>query len=80
MNFDVEVLDISTTPPPEPNLFAEIDSNDDKKLTKEEVEAFFQEKKGTGMPDGLWESEDKDNDGFISWEEFGGPKGGSDEL
>lgn len=27
------------------------------------------------MPDELWESEDKDKDNFISWEEFSGPKG-----
>jgi hypothetical protein len=27
------------------------------------------------LPEGLWENEDKDQDGFVSWEEFGGPKG-----
>ena len=35
------------------------------------------------LPDGLWEQEDKDSDGVITWEEFGGPKGsapGSEEL
>lgn len=39
---------------------------------------------GGTMPDGLWEDEDKDKDGFVSWEEFTGPKGSSppdhDEL
>jgi len=24
---------------------------------------------------GLWEREDKDSDGFLSWDEFSGPKG-----
>ena len=35
------------------------------------------------LPEGLMESEDKDSDGFVSWEEFSGPKGdgpGGDEL
>ena len=35
------------------------------------------------VPPELWENEDKDGDGFISWEEFSGPKGANplgDEL
>ena len=31
------------------------------------------------MPDGLWDNEDKDKDGVISWDEFTGPKGSSAE-
>lgn len=77
LNFDVEVVDISTTPPPEPNFFKEIDTDENGKISKEEVEAFFQKNHGTSMPDGLWENEDKDGDGHISWEEFGGSKGDS---
>jgi len=83
LNFDVEVVDVSNKAPPGPNIFKEIDTDEDGKLTKEEVEAFFQEKKKTSTPDGLWESEDKDGNGYISWEEFGGSKGdkpGGDEL
>ena len=83
LHFDVEVVDISEDPPPALNLFAEIDTDEDGKITKEEVEKFFQEKHGAGIPDGLWENEDKDADGFISWEEFGGEKGenpAGDEL
>mmetsp|Transcript_3379 Transcript_3379/g.9410 ORF Transcript_3379/g.9410 Transcript_3379/m.9410 type:complete len:212 (+) Transcript_3379:167-802(+) len=78
LKFDVEVVDILDSAPPPPNVFKEIDSDEDKKLTKEEVEAWFQAKQGIGIPDGLWESEDKDGDGVITWEEFGGYKG--DEL
>lgn len=39
--------------------------------------AFFQERDGDDakIPDGLWEREDADDDGVISWEEFGGSKG-----
>ena len=80
LKFDVEVVDILAEAPPPPNLFKEIDTDGDKKITKEEVEAFFQEKHGASTPDGLWENEDKDKDGFISWEEFGGPKGDNPEL
>lgn len=75
LKFDVEVVDIAETPPPPPNLFKEIDTDKDGKLTEAEIEAFFQDKHGTGTPDGLWENEDKDGNGFISWEEFGGQKG-----
>ena len=75
LNFDVEVVEISGVAPPGPNLWKEIDTDEDGKLTKDEVEKFFQEKHGSGMPDGLWDNEDKDKDGFISWDEFGGSKG-----
>jgi FK506-binding protein 14 len=75
LHFDIEVIDVTDEAPPGPDLFKEIDTDEDGKLTKEEVEAFFQEKHGNGMPDGLWENEDKNQDGHISWEEFGGTKG-----
>lgn len=61
-------------------MFKQIDSNGDGKLDEEEINAYF---KGIGRetPDGLWESEDLDKDGSISWEEFSGPKGdGEEEL
>ena len=78
LNFDVEVVDVSSEAPPQPNLFAEIDADSNGKITKEEVLAFFKEKHGQDeMPEGLWENEDKNGDGFIDWEEFGGPKGDS---
>uniref|UniRef100_A0A7S1VHK8 peptidylprolyl isomerase n=1 Tax=Grammatophora oceanica TaxID=210454 RepID=A0A7S1VHK8_9STRA len=74
LNFDVEVVDISDEGPPQPNLFAELDVDGDGKLTKEEIQAFFGQR-GQEMPPEVWESEDKDKDGFVTWEEFGGPKG-----
>jgi len=81
LNFDVEVVEVSNEAPPGPDLFREIDLDSNGKLTKEEVEKFFQDKHGNGIPEGLWENEDKDADGFISWEEFGGTKGNPpDEL
>jgi len=85
LHFEVEVVDISDDAPPQPpmpNIFKQIDANGDGKLTKEEVEAWFGNQ-GRPMPDELWDNEDKDKDGFISWDEFSGPKGdspGGDEL
>ncbi len=51
-----------------------IDENDDGFLDKDEITAYFQQM-GREVPDELWEAEDKDKDGKISWEEFSGPKG-----
>ena len=84
LNFDVEVMSISEAPP-EPNLFAELDVDGDGMLTPKEVLAHFQKRDPQAeLPPGLMDQEDKDKDGFISWEEFGGPKGKSpptkDEL
>ena len=52
------------------------------KLDEKEFQAFFffQDRE---VPEGLFKEEDQNGDGFIAWEEFSGPKGGSpggDEL
>ena len=69
---DVNVMDEPTKPPLEHNTFKQIDTNGDGKLDKDEVDAFFQGM-GRETPD-LWETEDQDKDGYISWDEFTGPK------
>ena len=76
LNFDVEVMTL-TTPPEEPSLFAELDVNEDDRLSSAEVLAFFQKRNPDMMAltEGLMENEDNDKDGFISWDEFSGPKG-----
>jgi len=79
LNFDVEVVDI-TEASPEPNLFKELDTDGDKKLTKDEVLEHFKKQGQNELPEGLWEEEDKNGDGHIDWDEFGGPKGNKDEL
>lgn len=56
------------------NIFAEMDTNNDNKVTYEEMEAWFK-KDNEEVPPGLWDTEDKDGDGVVTWEEFGGPKG-----
>lgn len=55
LHFDVEVVDISNKGPPQPNIFADIDTNKDGKLDTDEVAAYF---KGLGqdvVPPELWE-------------------------
>ena len=58
------------------DAFDKFDTNPkDGKLSKEEVLAFFKKQGRDELPEGLWEKEDKNEDGVISWEEFSGPKG-----
>mmetsp|Transcript_3760 Transcript_3760/g.4614 ORF Transcript_3760/g.4614 Transcript_3760/m.4614 type:complete len:215 (+) Transcript_3760:71-715(+) len=76
LNFDVEVVDISDKAPAGPNYFAMIDTDGNGELSKEEIDAYF-EKMGMPTPDALWEQEDANSDGVISWDEFSGPKGDS---
>ena len=75
--FDVEVVSInqSSQPVNERNLFAKIDGNKDGKLDGAEIEAYFYSLGQSKVPDALWEKEDKDKDGIITWDEFSGPKG-----
>jgi len=64
-------------------VFEEIDSNSDRLLTKDELTHWFVTKRGLpDLPENLWEDEDTNEDGYISWDEFKGPKGQdqTDEL
>lgn len=74
LNFDVEVVDVAEGEPQE-NLFAKIDTDKDMKLSREEVLAHFKEQGQDEIPGGIFDQEDKDSDGFLSWDEFSGPKG-----
>lgn len=61
-----------------PNIFKEMDANEDRKLTRTEFNAWFSGQRGHGItevPEGLFEREDKNGDGTITFEEFSGPKG-----
>ena len=52
-----------------------IDANKDWKISKKEAKRYFE---GLGQQinlNSLWSDEDKNDDGYISWEEFTGPKG-----
>ena len=73
LRYDVEILDIR---PGVPNDFAKIDANKDWEISVDEAREYFE---GLGQEvnyDKLWEDEDDDGDGYISWDEFKGPKGG----
>mmetsp|Transcript_26274 Transcript_26274/g.29388 ORF Transcript_26274/g.29388 Transcript_26274/m.29388 type:complete len:255 (-) Transcript_26274:221-985(-) len=73
LKFDVEVVSV-TEPPPQPNLFDELDIDQDGVLTPEEIHVHFRkENPNAEMPPDLMEKEDKNKDGVVSREEFGGP-------
>lgn len=90
--FEVELLSVGDTPK-QSNIFKEIDSNVDAQLSREELSIYLkkqmagqvsaeEEDKMVEDQDKLVEEifshEDKDRDGYISHEEFSGPK--HDEL
>ena len=52
-------------------MFSILDQDQDGRISREEFQQGFEEE-----PEGLWDQEDKNGDGFISYDEFGGPKGG----
>lgn len=93
--FEVECLKVEDGPNPI-NVFKEIDSDHDGKLSRHEVGEFlkrqlsqaYQQPGGAGddlqdhgsMLDEVFKHEDKDDDGYITREEFSGPKYDHDEL
>lgn len=83
LRYEVELLHIGDNDQADseeyPNIFSEMDTDSDNKITPAELAAWFK-KDGEDVPEGLWETEDKDEDGVISFEEFGGPKGLPEEL
>lgn len=81
LHFAVECLTIGPAgeTPLQPNIFKEIDTDGDGKITGDEMSAWFLNvRKMEKVPDGLWEKEDANKDGIISWAEFQGPKGDAD--
>ena len=54
----------------EENMFAILDADSDGRISLEEFNVEWH-----NAPDGLWEQEDQNGDGFISYDEFSGPKG-----
>jgi len=56
------------------DLFTAMDANADHQISRQELSDFFTSQ-GQVAQEGLFESEDKDSDGVISWDEFSGPKG-----
>ncbi len=56
------------------DVFSFIDKDKSLTLDNAEVEKFFKDR-GQEVPLELWTTEDKNNDGIISFDEFTGPKG-----
>lgn len=88
--FEVELLEIKDGPAPL-NLFKEIDSDKDNQLSRDEISDYLQKQipaeKANEIPDmpeqdrlveEIFQHEDQDKNGYISHEEFTGPK--HDEL
>ena len=76
LNFDMELLSVKK-PPLELDMFVGIDANGDGRLSHQELLADVQKRNAslTELPPGLLKREDKDGDGYVTWEEFSGPKG-----
>merc|ERR1712176_238573 len=70
--FDVELVGAEEGPTPV-NVFKQIDIDSDKSLSREEIASYLKQ-----LVEEIFAHEDKDKDGFISHEEFSGPK--HDEL
>lgn len=95
LHFDVELINISDSPPTT-NVFKEIDADQDQMLSREEVSEYLKKQIVTAdgseqteeiknmleshdkLVEEIFQHEDKDRNGFISHEEFSGPK--HDEL
>nr|UTK45788.1 FK506-binding protein 2-like protein [Crepidula fornicata] len=90
LTFEVELVKIEDGMSPQ-NIFKQIDVDSDDLLSKEEVSNFMKEQASKAGPDSgiteeqqgtlideIFKHEDKDEDGYISHEEFSGPK--HDEL
>lgn len=83
IEFDVELVGYIGDKVAKPNVFKEMDTNGDNKISYEEMEIWFRTihpKKHPFIPHGVWERDDKNQDFFITWEEFSGPKGEEDTL
>jgi hypothetical protein len=83
VEFDVELVGYIGEKVPKPNVFKEMDTNGDLKITYEEMEIWFKTKhpkKLQFIPRGVWEKDDKNQDFVITWEEFTGPKGEEETL
>lgn len=75
LRFDIQVIEASKKPPADqPNVFAQIDKNGDKRISKQEALDFFKKSGLDEVPAHVWK-EDVNGDGYISWDEFTGPKG-----
>jgi Ca2+-binding EF-hand superfamily protein len=57
------------------NYFKDIDTNNDLKVTREEMDTWYMKSFQKKMPEKIWTKHDLDKDGHITWHEFPGPRG-----
>jgi hypothetical protein len=77
LRYEVECLAIRDKIFTQPllDIFSDIDVNRDDKLDKNEVKTYYESKrKMTKVPKDFWSTQDHDGDGFVSFDEFTGPK------
>lgn len=78
LEYDIEILTATDDEPQLLNVFVELDVDKDNKLTEEECHYWFIHHHQGEQPGDVFKREDADGDGFITWEEFSGPKGESE--
>ena len=81
LRFMVELVSIGTKPPVKhpyfsssDDVFSEIDYDEDGLLDFSEVLEYIAKRKIQGRPKDIFDNEDKNRDGIVSWEEFTGSK------
>lgn len=76
LHFDVEIVSVASDKPDDTNLFLELDLDESGDISRFEIEEYMDIVLGRSkIPEGLFENQDTDRNGYISWEEFKGPKG-----
>jgi len=76
LRYEIEVLQVSDTPLEGPNVFARADADGDGHISVDEFANFFNNvNDGKPIPFALFHREDVNQDHFVDWYEFTGPKG-----
>ena len=73
LRFDIHILNVDSNKEQE-NLFELLDRDNNGVLDYDEIAVYFAAL-GQNMPDHFMDEEYKNDDGFIDWDEFAGPKG-----
>ena len=81
LRFTVELVSVGVKPPVKhpyftssDDVFSEIDYDEDGLLDFSEFVEYIAKRKLQGRPKDIFDVEDKNRDGIVTWEEFTGPK------
>lgn len=83
VKFEIDILQVSDKQIEEPSFFDVLDENQDGQVSFEEFSEHFMKKRPNELgpdgkpPLGLFFKDDGNQNGYINWEEFSGPKGTS---